>query len=554
MDEVSQQHDSWPTKLVRPKTTIVPAMVGSLLGWLALPPVGWSYLAWVAPVAWLMLVVQPALPGRRPYRALWLGGVLYWLLAAHWIRLPHSANYIAWVALAAYLGTYLPAFVALSRVGVHRLKLPLALVAPVVWVGLDWLRGWLLTGFSMCSLCHSQAENTWVIQIADLGGEYLVTFVLVLVAACLMRTLFSLADSEVRWGTTLHLLTGLLAVVATLGYFMIHFVDLGDSILMTGKYRAGPRIALIQGNTLADWKSDPAKQRQIMDEYIGLSVEATSKHEDIDLVIWPETSFREALLTLEPGFSPSAELIPPENLTSATNYLKLLVERLEAPLLVGIDRIHIFPDAAGEPQFRGYNSSVSVDIAGTQVATYDKMHLVPFGEYIPLANWIPFLYRITPVTGGAQPGAAPAGMMLGDVLYVPNICYESAVPRLIRRQVNAVEKANGRRPNVLVNLTNDAWYWGSSQLDLHLACSVFRAVEMRLPHVIAANGGLSAYVDADGIVQQVSQRQTPTYLVADVHLLDAGSTLYSRWGDWLALPCVLCCIVLAMIGVRGKVF
>lgn len=549
MDEASQDQESWLSRMVKPRNSITPALVGSILCWLALPPVGWSYLAWVGPIPWLLLIVQPLLPGRRPYRALWLGGIVYWLLAAHWIRLPHPANYIAWVALAAYLGMYLPAFVALSRVGVHRLRMPLVLVAPVVWVGLDWLRGWLLTGFSMCSLCHSQAIHPWVIQIADLGGEYLVTFVLVLVAACLTSLIGELfSDSEARRPMTRMLVAPLLAITVLCGTAFYHSFRLAElAVQNRGEHRTA-RIALIQGNTLADWKSDPAKQQQIMDEYIGLSVEAVSKHAEVDLVIWPETAFRQSLLTVEPGYSPPVELVPPPHLEASTNYLKLLVERLEAAVFVGVDRIHILPGDEESPSFLGHNSSVMIDKDGNRVGTYDKMHLVPFGEYIPLANWIPLLYRITPVTGGAQPGAAPAGLLMDDVLYVPNICYESAVPRLIRRQVNAVAAEFERRPDVLVNLTNDAWYWGSSQLDLHLACSVFRAVEMRIPHVIAANGGLSAHIDSFGTVQQVSERQTPTYLVADVQVRDRAATFYNRWGDWLAIPCVLCCVVLAVYG------
>ena len=203
-------------------------------------------------------------------------------------------------------------------------------------------------------------------------------------------------------------------------------------------------------------------------------------------------------------------------------------------------------------QYRGQNSSIMIDTAGNNLGTYDKMHLVPFGEYIPLAKWFPLLYRITPVAGGAEPGESPTGMLLGDVLYVPNICYESAVPRLIRQQVNTVAEEFGRRPDVLVNLTNDAWYWGSSELDLHLACSVFRAVEMHLPHVVAANGGLSALVNAHGEVEQVTPRQETAYLIADVALAPSQATVYSRWGDWLALPCVLCCVVLAVVNIRTK--
>ncbi|MCG8448618.1 MAG: hypothetical protein MI725_03435, partial [Pirellulales bacterium] len=111
-------------RTIAPANLLCSALAGSVLVWLAFPPVGWSPLAWVAPVLWLRWIVVPALPGRHPYRVLWLAGFVFWLLAVHWIRLPHPLNYLAWVALAAYLGVYLPAFIALSRAGVQRFGLP----------------------------------------------------------------------------------------------------------------------------------------------------------------------------------------------------------------------------------------------------------------------------------------------------------------------------------------------------------------------------------------------------------------------------------------------
>ncbi len=543
------------SKLTAPTSTVVPAVVGSLLCWLAFPPVGWSHLAWVGPVPWLLLVSQEKLPGRRPYRALWLGGFVFWLLAVHWIRLPHPLNYLAWLVLAAYLGVYLPTFVAIARVGVHRLRLPLWLVAPIVWTGLDWFRARIFTGFLMGSLAHTQAEQTLVIQIADLAGEYGVTFLIVLVAGCLTQSLLSYESRPARL-QLYPLVPAAIAVVAVLIYGTVVFMK-HHSIIRRLAERPGPRIALVQGNTLADWKNDPGKQQRIMDEHVRLSLEAVkqSREQDgreVDLVIWPETAFRETLITVEPGYTPQPERGSPVNLTAAHDYLKLLTRELGTALLVGIDRVHVFPGAQGKPDIRTYNSSVLVDTEGNLVGTYDKMHRVPFGEYIPFADWFPVLYRLTPLTGGIDAGRRPAGLWLNDVLYAPNICYETAVPYLIRRQVLDLTEQAGASPDVLVNLTNDAWYWGSSELDMHLACGVFRAVEMRIPLVIAANGGLSGYIDVVGNLRQVTTRQEPTFLIVEVSLPHVPASLYSRWGDWFAILCVLCCIVLAVVGWRGR--
>jgi apolipoprotein N-acyltransferase len=535
------------SRLLEPTTTVVPAVAGGLLCWLAFPPVGWSLLAWIGPLPWLLLISREQLPGKRPYRSLWLGGFVFWLLAVHWIRLPHPLNYLAWLALATYLGVYLPTFVALARVGVHRIGLPLWLVAPVVWTGLDWLRGHLLTGFLMGSLAHTQTEQLPVIQIAALVGEYGVTFLVLLVASSIARALLLLPSRR----AAIPLLPAAIALTATLFYGYTCTMDLA----LRQKIPSGPRLALIQGNTLAEWKHDPDRQQRIMDEHVRLSREAVrhSQEQDgrqVDLVIWPETSFRVTLLTVEEGYTPPPDQVRPENLSAARDYLKFLARDLDAGLLVGIDRWHMFPDDQGEPKYQSYNSSVLVDAAGSLVGTYDKMHRVPFGEYIPFADWFPALYRLTPLTGGIDAGAGPAGLELDGVLYSPNICYETVMPHLIRRHV--AEGSGGEKPDVLVNLTNDAWYWGSSELDMHLACGVFRAVETRVPLVIAANGGLSGYIDASGLLRQVSKRQEPSFLLVDVSLADFGESVYSRWGDWFAIGCVVCCVVLMIVGWRGR--
>ena len=534
--------------LTAPTSTVVPAVAGSVLCWLAFPPLGWSYLAWIGPIPWLLLVSRERLPGRRPYLALWLAGFVFWLLAVHWIRLAHPLNHLSWLALATYLGIYLPTFVATARVGIHQLRLPLWLVAPVVWTGLDWFRGHLLTGFLMGSLAHTQAKHTAVIQIADLTGEYGVTFLILLVSASIVQFLLSLSSPR----AAIRLLPTVVALIATLIYGYTRATKMADQ---QESVASGPRIAIVQGNTLANWKHEPGRQQRIMDEHVRLSLEGVKKsHEqdgrEVDLVIWPETSFRESLITVEAGYTPPPERVPPENLNAAKDYLKFLTRKLGAAVLVGVDRVHVFPDAQGEPDYRAYNSSVLVDAEGNIVGTYDKMHRVPFGEFIPFADWFPVLYRLTPLTGGIDAGRSPASLKLGDVVFSPNICYETVVPHLIRQHV--AQNPTGKRPDVLVNLTNDAWFWGSSELDMHLACGVFRAIETRTPLVIAANGGLSAHVDRQGRVRRVSPRQQATTLLVDLEDSYHTRSYYAEAGDWFAGGCVVCCLVLAIVGWRSR--
>jgi apolipoprotein N-acyltransferase len=134
--------------------------------------------------------------------------------------------------------------------------------------------------------------------------------------------------------------------------------------------------------------------------------------------------------------------------------------------------------------------------------------------------------------------------------FAPNICYETAIPQVIRRQVSTLEGRN-ELPDVLVNVTNDAWYWGSSGLDLHLACGVFRAVEARVPLVIAANGGISAWIDHTGRIRAQSPKMQTDTIVADVEPSGLRS-LYVRYGDWFAGLCLSACIFFAIAEWRAR--
>ena len=173
-----------------------------------------------------------------------------------------------------------------------------------------------------------------------------------------------------------------------------------------------------------------------------------------------------------------------------------------------------------------------------------------FGEYVPFSHYIPALERLSSLTGSVEFGEGPVALCTGGDCYIPSICYETAIPQVIRRQVATLE-TDSQHPVALVNLTNDSWYWGSSELDMHLACGIFRAVENRLPLVIAANGGTSAWIDHVGRVRAKSPKQQPTFIIADVERSEMTSP-YVRYGDWFSAVCLACCIVLAVLGWKSK--
>lgn len=549
----------------RPSTFVI-ALLGSLLMWAAQPPLALGWLGWLAPIPWLVLVRQQELTGGRPYGKLWLAGCAFWLAAIHWIRLPHPAVYAGWLALSAYLAIYVPLFVGLSRVAVHRLQLPLWLTAPIVWTGLELARAHVMTGFMMGSLAHTQSKWPLVIQIADLVGEYGVDFLMVLPAAAVVDCGFRIAESGLKGRGPGYFLAPLLPatilVAATLAYGDSHFRLSNPQSEIRNPQSKTVRIALIQGNSLADWKTDPEKQQQIMSDYFELSKQAVAKatmegNRPVDLLVWPETMFRSPLRSFEKGYQlPEGVNASLEEISaSGPRDLAALASQLGVPVLVGVDRILFLSggeDAGDLSSVELYNSSALVDRDGKIRGTYDKFHLVMFGEYVPFSKWFPFLKRLSSLTGAAEAGAGPVALELNGVYYAPSICYETVIPHVIRRQVATLDAA-GERPDVLVNLTNDAWYWGSSELDMHIACDVFRAVETRTPIVVAANGGISAWIDGQGQIRAESPRQKPDVILADVELHRREQLpLYMRTGDWFAAVCLTWCLLLAIIGWKSR--
>jgi apolipoprotein N-acyltransferase len=419
-----------------------------------------------------------------------------------------------------------------------------------VWTGLEFARAHLFTGFLLASIAHTQVNRPAVIQISDLVGEYGVDFLMVMVAAGVASVLFPPRRA-------LALVPVGVVLAAAIGYG--HW-RLNEAVGDEGE-AATARIALIQGNSLAEWKQDPNRERQIMDEYVALSDRAVALARErgdgrpLDVVIWPETMFRSPLVDVDSGYQPPPGAIrtPEEAASYGRRDLASLAARLGAPVLVGVERWRLVaaptPGDAPPPQQR-FNSAALVDRDGRIIGSYDKVHRVMFGEYIPFAEWLPFLYRWTPLTGGVTAGAAPVVLQLDNRSYSPNICYETVVSHLIRDQ--AAKLAEGGSPRLLVNLTNDAWYWGSAGLDLHLACGVFRAVESRTPLVIAANGGLSAVIDDRGRIIAHSPRQQADVIVEDVELARGAPSPYVRFGDWFAGACLAWSLAVAVVGWRER--
>lgn len=522
--------------------TLRVALLGSLLLWLCLPPVHWAWLAWMAPVPWLWLARLPELPGRRPYWALYFAGCVFWTATNFWLRLPHPAIIPGFLALSWYLGVFTPLIVGLMRVAARH-GVSIVVSGPVLWVAADQARAYLWTGFSMSSLCHSQYRYPSVIQFADVCGEFGVTFLMVVVAAAIARALpvRGVAGFSWRW-----LAPGAAAAIVLFGYFTFHLTTYAE-------VEPPLKIALLQGSISSEVKHDPSKLNVVYEHYKDLARRAVTQDAGVQLIVWPETMYPDPYVLVSDDFQPPADAKYTldelrRNAAFIADRLAATVREFGKPMLLGIASLE-FDDG----RMKGFNSALLVDAAGKPMPPrYDKQHRVIFGEFIPLADWFPWLYTITPLTGGIEAGKQAQAMMVDGYNLAPNICYETALARVIRRQVNELY-ARGAAPDVLVNLTNDSWFRGSSELDLHLACGVFRAVEVRKPLVIAANTGFSAHIDQYGQILEQSHRGQAEVLIANVRRLPLpGPTIYLQYGDWLPWTCLAAAVVLAGIGLRDR--
>ncbi|MFM9059613.1 MAG: apolipoprotein N-acyltransferase [Planctomycetaceae bacterium] len=504
------------------------ALGGAAAMFLVQPPADLWMLAWLAPLPWLRLVQTDELPGTRPWHALGAAGFAHWLCTIHWLRLPHPATAIGWVVLSAYLAGYVPLFVWLARRLVHRWRWPLVAAAPVAWMACEHLRGTLLGGFTFGGLGHAQWRWTAFIQCADAAGAVGVSGVVMAVAAGIAAVVPACRGRRRR------------AALAEVGMA----VAVACAAVLYGHWRlatAPPRrgapldILLVQGSIDTELKHDPDAALDVARHYDAITMAGLADGiRPPDLVVWPETMWRVGLLEVDPAavfseaeieaaIGPAAEA-PEEPPADRQRRYRTFLERQRldalAPFaarygttwLVGLDRQRLL---AAEPlRWESFNSALFLDATGSPLACYDKMHPVMFGEYVPLADRFPFLYRLTPLPGGLTAGRAPVAVEVAGRRVAPTICYETALPGAVRSLVNRLETWDGR-PDVIVNLTNDGWFWGSSELDMHLVASVFRAVEVRTPVVIAANTGFSAAIDGCGrLLARGPRRSTAPLRVA----------------------------------------
>ncbi|HEY6837847.1 MAG TPA: apolipoprotein N-acyltransferase [Geobacteraceae bacterium] len=494
------------------------AVLAGLLVAFSFPKPDIPFAAWCAFVPLFL-----AIGAKSPRKAFRLGfvsgmtayaGILYWLniVMVTYGKLHWSVSVCLYLFLAAYLALYFGVVAFLVRRGEDAGISPL-LSFPVLWVGLEYFRSFFLTGFPWASLGYSQYRLLPLIQIADLVGVYGVSFLIAFANVVLYRLVKGAVTGERRaWP----LKSGAALVVllaATLGYgsYRLHEREVGPAL----------KVALIQGNISQDIKWNPAFQEATVAIYERLTRQATAG--GCDLVVWPESA--------APFFFQSD--------VRYAERIKALAREAKCYLVFGSPA---YEEKGEKTSF--LNSAFMLSPTGEVLGRSDKLHLVPFGEYVPMARFLPFVSKLVEGIGDFVPGAKATPLNTGKGELGVLVCFEGIFPELSRAYVNA-----GSR--LLVNISNDAWYKRSSAPYQHLAMTVFRAVENRVPFVRATNTGISAIIDSHGEMHDT----TPLFEEAVVKgsvTLGRGGTVYDRVGDSFAVVCLVATVVLAALALRKR--
>ncbi len=486
----------------------------SILLWLAAPG---EIECWpLAGVAFIPLLsfLERVSARKDSLKLLFWGGFLHGLLLMmmllYWIvnvlssygGVPFIASFSALLLLCCYLACYPAVFLLLSRSFLSCSAYVLLFVVPSLWTGLEWVKSWLFTGFPWMDLGYYLAFQPWLLQGAEFFGHYGMTWILFF---CNVGLWLLIA----RRGGKLFM-AGVATVVV--GYLVFSWNSLEEQHdLDSPRVRPG----LVQGNISQHIKWDRSNQRKTIEKYITHSEGLLNGSSPPDFLVWPETAIPFYLQT-----NPLSKMVVS------------FVRREKSPLIAGVPWFEV--SATSKNRVAYYNAASLLMSSGeTPLAgLVFKSHLVPFGEYVPLKGVIPFLEPLVESAGNFTAGEISSPLCFPSISGKSIcagvlICYESIFPELSRKWANA-------GANILVNLTNDAWYGKTCAPRHTLAMTVIRAVETRRSIVRAANTGFSAFILPTGEIR----KRTGLFVsaVAEAELpLRQEKTFYVRYG-WLFGP------------------
>jgi apolipoprotein N-acyltransferase len=442
-------------------------------------------------------------------------GTLYWI--THVMAVYGDMDGVTAILINAALVAYLALFPAVFALVMARLTASAGRralsAAPLAWVATELGRTYLFTGFPWVLLGYSQVRVLPIAQLASLLGVYGVSALVVGVNASLAQAAVAVdrREASLLWRNRYAPLTLTLVVLCSV-------IAWGAVRVSRGELTHGGeavRVGLLQGNVDQAHKWDPGRAPVIFEDYLQKTREAVARGAQV--VLWPE----------------SATPYPYDNDLQATDRIRMLALETGVPLLVGSDQI--------APEAKYYNSAFLVRPDGTDGGVYQKMHLVPFGEYVPLRRVFFFASRLVEAVSDFSAGTAATLLPVRGHLMSTAICYEIVYPDLVRQFVRGGSE-------LLTTITNDAWFGPTSAPYQHFAQASMRAIENGRYLVRAANTGISGIVDPYGRVIQESGIFEPAVIVGEARFLRT-TTLYGRIGDLFAYLCTAVTAGL-LIGVR----
>ena len=477
------------------------------------------------PLAWVGLIPLLTQLVRRPrtrsaFILGWMWGVVFFYGSCYWLTysMIHYGHINGWISYALLiipvaLVAIFPAVCCLVLARLLERWGPIALfAAPFVWVSLEWTRLGV-TGQLWNAIGYSQAYYPDVIQSARWGGVYAVGFLIVLTNAALAYLLTKKTRRALI--LTAIILLAVAGVIATPAIFSKPHSGLPNFV-----------VVAVQPNVPMERVGDRAETESLLAGHMSLSRSALQdlEHDYLlergsrgvaealpRLVIWPESPM---------NFTYGSDHHLRDQVTGfvVENRTSLLLNSLEPA-----------------PQGGDHNSALMVNEQGQLVAQYDKIRLMPFGEYVPLPRWMPGASAIAPMVGGFTPGTRYTQMPLGTTRAGVFICFESAFPSIARTFAN---EGSG----VLINISNDGYLGPTPVMRQHLANAIFRAVENDRPVLRVTNTGLTAYISRSGEIKDLSggfQPEVRTWAVSEV----TGRTFYTKHGDLLAITCALITLI-----------
>ncbi len=490
------------------------ALTGGLLLSLAFPPLSLDYLAWVAfiPLFWALCLVS------RAHLALLCGalfGFAFFLVDLSWIYntlITHGhfspfIGIIVFLCMIIFLSLF-PAGFAYAAALFSERGISTGAVAPFLWVAQEYLRSILFTGFPWDLLGYSQANHLRLIQTADVTGVYGISFLIVLSNVTLWKLIQSIFFLNGPHGSTRFpwklITVNVLALIFVLSYGQIRIRQFSD----IHHSKTSCKIGVLQGNIPQEIKWEDSSRAKTFAVYEALGRKAVD--EGARLLIWPETSAPVVF------GSTDRDWIRPS----------LISEELGVPMLVGAPSLK-----TGNNRGPYYNSAFLLD--STKIFfRYDKIHLVPFGEYMPLSSLLPVGPGIAAREADYAPGKTMTVMRWPDCPpFSVLICYEAIFPELARQAVNSGAK-------LLVNITNDGWFGDTGAPYQHLAMAGFRSIENRVWLLRSANTGISGAFDPSGKLVKTIALQHEDMFTLSMTSIDNPRSFYTRFGDLFVYGCI----------------